>query len=45
VGQDDGMDLAGHHRKGSPVAQAQLLVALEQPAVDQQAVPVVPGAL
>jgi hypothetical protein len=34
VGQDDGMDLAGHHRKGPPVAQAQLLVALEQPAVD-----------
>jgi hypothetical protein len=34
VGQDDGVDLAGHHRQGSPVAQAQLLVALEQPAVD-----------
>jgi hypothetical protein len=38
VGQDDGVDLAGHHRQGSPVAQAQLLVALEQPAVDQEAV-------
>jgi hypothetical protein len=42
VGQDDGVDLVRAPPAGVPVAQAQLLVALEQPAVDQQAVAVVP---
>jgi hypothetical protein len=42
VGQDDGVDLAGHHRQRSPVAQAQLLVALNSPQSTSSAVPVVP---
>lgn len=37
VGQHHCMDLVWRHRQRVPVAQAQLLVALEQPAVDQQA--------
>jgi hypothetical protein len=37
MGQHHRVDLAGCHRRRHPVAQPQLLVALEQPAVDQQA--------
>jgi hypothetical protein len=40
VRQQHRMDLARHHGQGPPVAQAQLLVALEQTAVHQQGVPV-----
>ena len=35
VGQDDGIDAGGRHRERGPVAQAQGLVALEEPAVHQ----------
>ena len=35
VGEDHGVDLSRIDRQRRPVAQAQLLVALEQPAVDQ----------
>ena len=41
VGQQHGADVVGQHRQRVAVAQAQLLVALEQTAVDQQALAVV----
>ena len=37
VGEDDGVDVGRWHWQGRPVAQAQRLVALEQAAIDQQA--------
>jgi ABC-type amino acid transport substrate-binding protein len=40
VGQQHGADVVGQHRQRVAVAQAQLLVALEQAAVDQQALAV-----
>jgi hypothetical protein len=41
MGQDDNGNIARRHRRRRPVAQAQSLVALEQPAIDKQAVPVI----
>ena len=41
MGEHDRIDLVRGHRQGRPVAQPQLLVALEQTAIDQQAVAVV----
>ena len=38
VGQDNGVDVFGGHRQVGPVAQAELLVALKQPGVDQHLV-------
>ncbi|MNG00007.1 hypothetical protein D3C84_829280 [compost metagenome] len=35
VGQNDGVQVFDRHRKRFPVAQAQLLVTLKQPAIDQ----------
>ena len=41
VREHHGVDLAGRHGQRLPVAQAQRLVALEQPAVEQQALALV----
>jgi hypothetical protein len=40
MGQQHGIHRIGRNGQRRPIAQAQLFVALEQPAVDQQAVAV-----